>query len=365
MGKGESLFASMGGRQIRSASTSPLDDDELRELFEQADLNGDGALDDRECTGLCDAIRMFHGLRTPLTEEFYAIVLDELDPDETGRIYLDDLKELYQAVWDERRVAVLNPEAPSPDIADEEEARAREALEALVAELPPATPAGATSIRSSLQRQSSVENVTVEVTGDEMSNEGVVEECVEVEGDSARKTLWSVETDEELEREESDNLVNEEAVVDVVHGSSLVECEGETNVVGGSSCGECEGDVEDTEERVVVEEQLSDDGIANGDASKAEEETSSKEEAKKLPSCRVTCGRRTSNYRGLLNGGEEVVAKPYKISGDVPISFFTSQYNTHPWVFGQYDSPFPPQAYVSYQLMSSYDVSRNSSPNDL
>ncbi|KAF4717573.1 hypothetical protein FOZ62_025682 [Perkinsus olseni] len=131
----------MGGRQIRSATANPLNDDEIRELFEQADLNGDGALNDRECNGFCDAIRMFHGLRTPLTEEFYAIVLDELDPDQTGQIYLDDLKELYLAIWDERRVSVLNPDAPPPEIEDDEEAEGRQALEALAAELPPPTPA--------------------------------------------------------------------------------------------------------------------------------------------------------------------------------------------------------------------------------
>ncbi|EEQ98888.1 conserved hypothetical protein [Perkinsus marinus ATCC 50983] len=245
----------------------------MKELFDQADLNGDGALTDRECNGFCDAIRMFHGLRSPLSEEFYAIVLDELDPEETGRIYLDDLKELYQAVWDERRTGVLNPDAPMPTIGDEEEAAGRRALEALTAELPPPTP---------ITHRHGVEGSSRKSSG-EMGNE---EEREDGEGELGveKEKETVVEADEEMvaEEEEKEMVAEEEngTVVEEGEKEMVVEEEKEAVMVvnngdelgyegmrGGQAMGEEEGGerkleaeeegmtVVAREEEVTVEEQ--------------------------------------------------------------------------------------------------------------
>ncbi|KAF4651424.1 hypothetical protein FOL46_000324 [Perkinsus olseni] len=372
----QSAFMQMGGRQIRSATANPLNDDEIRELFEQADLNGDGALNDRECNGFCDAIRMFHGLRTPLTEEFYAIVLDELDPAQTGQIYLDDLKELYLAIWDERRVSVLNPDAPPPEIEDDEEAEGRQALEALAAELPPPTPArdrftangeeegqlyaaveerlsgedGAASDGLGESGRVGDDEVAIGEDAERGSEGGVLSlsqgmrVADDQEGGGDEGSLLGEREGELIQDPKGEEGSDEEGLLlekteELKHAGEvgeerLVLLGGELVPEGVGACFDKESAVPGTED----DECLSDDSKDKGRASVTEVSEESEY-------CKA-CGRRASSDAGLPSAD-----KPYKILGDVPASFFTSPYNTHPWIFGNYEESLPPPAYMSYQLI--------------
>ncbi|EER18640.1 conserved hypothetical protein, partial [Perkinsus marinus ATCC 50983] len=201
----------------------------------------------------------FHGLRSPLSEEFYAIVLDELDPEETGRIYLDDLQELYQAVWDERRTGVLNPDAPLPTIGDEEEAAGRRALEALTAELPPPTPITHRHVVEGSSRKSSGE------MGNEVEREHG-EEGLGVEKEEEMVVEEAVKGTVVREEEKGIVVEEKEAVMVVNNGNELV-CEemreGQTMGEQGDEKGERKLEPEEEEgmtvvareEEVAVEEQ--------------------------------------------------------------------------------------------------------------
>ncbi|KAF4725370.1 hypothetical protein FOZ63_020723 [Perkinsus olseni] len=365
----------MGGRQIRSATANPLNDDEMRELFEQADLNGDGALNDRECNGFCDAIRMFHGLRSPLTEEFYAIVLDELDPGETGQIYLDDLKELYLAIWDERRVSVLNPDAPPPEIEDDEEAEGRQALEALAAELPPPTPAKDrftangeeegqlhAAVEGSLSGEDEAasdglggrvgdDEVAVDEDAEPGSEEGVLPLSRgmrvaddDQEGGGAEDGLWVEKAGELMHDAEGEEGSVEEGLV-LEKAEELIDAGegGEQRLVLLEEEFVPEGVVACVDEGSPV--PVAEDSDCLGDGSKEKIRASVTEGSEESEYCKE-CGRRAPS-----DAGSPSADKPYKILGDVPASFFTSPYNTHPWIFGNYEEPLPPPAYMSYQLI--------------